>query len=177
MVAWHTKMPIGSKHHWAYIDAVRRRRRRLALRDDVAFSVTFYPPDDTAVFPRTGSPFAVFNQPVAAGEGAVFLYEAGGAVVETFDVVTGVGSNGGSITFTDDTMTVTPGATLTVGTEYSIIVPDRAVYGTTGGNYFTGVTSTTGWTFTATDEFIALETGDFLLLEDGSKMYLEAHNG
>ena len=176
MVAWHTKMPMGSKHHWAYIDAVRRRRRRRAASDDIAFSATYFPANGDDMFPYVNSPVLTFNQEVTPGNGDITLYAAGGSVIETFNVATGVGSAGGSVAFNGDTVTINPNADLVIGDGYYITVPSYVIQGV-GGNFFEGVSSPTGWAFTASDVYVMMETGDYLLLENGDKIYMEAFNG
>ena len=175
---WHTKMPLGSKHHWAYIDAVKRRRRRVrrAASDDIAFSATYTPVNGDDMFPYTNSPSVVFNQEVTPGTGDIVLFTSGGSVVETFDVATGAGSAGGSVVFDGDAVTINPNADLVIGDGYYITVPSHAIQGV-GGNFFDGISGPSGWAFTASDLYITMETGDYLLLENGDKIYLEAYDG
>lgn len=142
----------------------------------IVFSVGYFPQNGEDLFPYASSPVLTFNQDVTPNVGNITLYTAGGSVVETFNVATGVGSEGGLITFSGNTVTINPNADLVVGNEYYLIVPSNVIQGV-NGNFFEGVIDQTGWRFTASDLYLMTETGDYLLLENGDKIYMENFNG
>jgi type IV pilus modification protein PilV len=92
-----------------------------------------------------------FNETVSAGVGSVTLLIRNNgntySSVETFNVATGVGGSGGSITFSGSTVTINPGADLVGGATYAIQVASTAIRNTNGYRY-AGISDTTTFYFT-----------------------------
>jgi hypothetical protein len=88
-----------------------------------------------------------FSQIVQAGTGTIVL-RSGGSVVETFNVATGLGDNGGAVTFSGARVTVTPGAALAMNTTYAVRIASTAIVGTIYQTTFAGIADDTTLTFT-----------------------------
>ena len=77
----------------------------------------------------------VFNENVVAGSGFIKLY-SGATLVETFNVATGTGDKGGTVTFNGTTgVTLNPYAYLQSNTAYNITIDATAVTDTSGNKY------------------------------------------
>lgn len=88
-----------------------------------------------------------FSEAIVLGTGDIVLKKTiGNVVVETFNVATGIGSAGGTVTASGAGVTINPFADLTGGTEYYVTVAATAVKDTTGNSY-AGITSTTALSF------------------------------
>ena len=70
-----------------------------------------------------------FDVGVAAGTGNITLRDISGtpSVVESFNVATGIGDNGGTVVFSGSQVTITPGANLNTSDDYSIQIPATAI--------------------------------------------------
>lgn len=70
-----------------------------------------------------------FNVAVALATGNIVLRDVSGApvVVETFNVATGIGDGGGTVTVANRTVTITPGANLNNTDDYAIQVDATAI--------------------------------------------------
>lgn len=103
-----------------------------------------------------------FSEPIVLGTGDIVLKKTiGNVVVETFNVATGTGSAGGTVTASGAGVTINPFADLTGGTEYYVTVAATAVKDTTGNSY-AGITSTTALSFfTATSGSAYSLTGGY----------------
>jgi hypothetical protein len=89
----------------------------------------------------------IFSQIVEAGTGTIVL-RTGGSAVETFNVATGLGDNGGTVTFAGTQVTVTPGAALAMNTVYAVRIASTAIVGTIYQTVFAGIADDTTFTFT-----------------------------
>ncbi|TLU85979.1 MAG: Ig-like domain-containing protein, partial [Chlorobium sp.] len=100
----------------------------------------------TAVSPLSNIAL-VFNENVVAGSGFIKLY-SGATLVETFNVATGVGDKGGTVTFNGTTgVTLNPYAYLQSSTAYNITIDATAVTDTSGNKY-AGIADATTLNFT-----------------------------
>lgn len=93
-----------------------------------------------------------FSEAVTAVGGTIQLVRAlngnNDQVVETFNVATGTGGGGGSLTLTGGTvLTINPGSDLIAGSSYYILV-DPNTYRDAAGNNFAGISTSTTQTFT-----------------------------
>jgi len=89
----------------------------------------------------------VFDEIVAAGSGFIKLY-SGATLVETFNVATGAGDKGGTVTFNGTTgVTLNPYAYLQSSTAYNITIDATAVTDTSGNKY-AGIADATTLNFT-----------------------------
>jgi hypothetical protein len=100
------------------------------------------PIDDASGVSVAADLVATFSEPVVAGTGNIELREAGGALVESFDVTI---SN--RLTFSGATLTIDPTDDLTLGVGHYILIPATAVIDTTGGDAFDGISDPTAWNF------------------------------
>jgi len=89
-----------------------------------------------------------FSKNVVAGGGVISLYQADGTLVESFNVTTGLGSAGGSLSFDGTTgVTLNPFADLQSATGYYLRVDATAVKDS-AGNAFAGIADSTTLNFT-----------------------------
>ncbi|MDB5823804.1 MAG: hypothetical protein JWR21_2508, partial [Herminiimonas sp.] len=129
-------------------------------RDNVA--PTFRPGNTTPVDGQTGYPLAynpeiqqAFSEGVAMGTGYISLYNQDtGALVEKFDVATGLGSNGGKVGLrswgtTNDLLQINAFNPLSVNSRYYINIDPTAIKDL-AGNYYAGISDTTSWNFSTT---------------------------
>lgn len=105
-------------------------------------------PADDAVGVAVGSNIVLtFNETVTLGAGNIVLKNtADDSTIETFNVATGVGSAGGTVTVSGTAVTINPNANLSLGTGYYVTVADTAVRDA-AGNFYAGITSTTALNF------------------------------
>jgi Tfp pilus assembly protein PilV len=91
-----------------------------------------------------------FDRNVVGGTGVVTLFKTTNgssfSILETFNVATGIGGSGGSITFSGTTVTINPGADLVNGIGYSIQVESAAIKDTNGFSY-AGISNNTTFNF------------------------------
>ncbi|WP_028029657.1 VCBS domain-containing protein [Gemmobacter nectariphilus] len=106
-----------------------------------------------------------FNEDVAFGTGTIVLNGPLGEV-ESFDVTTGLGSNGGSVRIEGNRLIVTPGAALAAETPYHLLVDGTAVHDLAdpaldfaGLTLATDLDFTTGRLITVADIDISADTG------------------
>lgn len=91
-----------------------------------------------------------FDQPVIAGTGSFVLRNTtDNTDVETFNIATGVGSAGGSISISSATVTINPNASLTARKAYAITVPSTAIKNTAGTLSYAGISNYTTFYFKA----------------------------
>lgn len=115
----------------------------------------------------------VFNETVTLETGNIVLRDNDGgfADLETFNVATGIGDNGGTVVLattsvTNDTVRITPGADLANNIEHAIRVAATAI-DDLSGNSFAGITDDTTVSFT-TEAAAAFSPADlFAGAEDG----------
>ncbi|MBB3130878.1 putative repeat protein (TIGR02059 family) [Paenibacillus rhizosphaerae] len=107
-------------------------------------AITAKSPQSAATGIATNSKLQLtFNNPVYPGQGTIDLYKkSNGTKVTSINVQSTQVTGGGSTVVTID-----PGSVLAYGTSYYVIVPTGA-FQDRGGSNVTGITSTTGWTFT-----------------------------
>jgi hypothetical protein len=106
----------------------------------------------------TGIPYnrrvytATFNRAIQAGTGNVVLKLVGGAALETFDIATGVGDQGGDVTIVGNMLLLSPFADLTDNTAHAIQIDGTAIDGLYGASdSFAGIADDTTWSFTCED--------------------------
>jgi autotransporter-associated beta strand protein len=105
--------------------------------------VSLNPADNATSFPVSSNLVATFSETVVAGTGNIELRQAGGSLVESFDV-----TSSSRLTFSGSTLTIDPTADLTPGVGYYILIDPTAVVDTSA-NAFTGISVPTAWNFTA----------------------------
>jgi hypothetical protein len=89
-----------------------------------------------------------FSEAVALGTGNIVLKATSGdSVVESFNVATGVGSAGGTVTVSGSTVTIDPGADLSASTDYNVRVDATAVVDA-ANNAYAGIADATTLNFT-----------------------------
>ena len=104
------------------------------------------PSDDATNFGRTSNIAMDFSENVYAGTGTILL-RTGSTTVETFNVATGIGDHGGTVTISGTTVVLNPGITLSSSTVYNINVASTALQDI-AGNTYGGITGTTTFNFT-----------------------------
>ena len=91
-----------------------------------------------------------FSENIHAGTGTVRLYQANGSLVESFDVATGMGGAGGSVSFNGQRVDVSPKADRLSGTDYYLQIDPTAVKDSSGQCY-AGIGDSTALNFKAVD--------------------------
>ncbi len=92
----------------------------------------------------------VCDQPIAAGSGLFTLTNTTlGTLVETFNIATGVGSAGGSIAISGNTLTINPNANLTARNHYAVTAPASAIRNVSGTLTWDGLIGLSAYTFQA----------------------------
>jgi methionine-rich copper-binding protein CopC len=89
---------------------------------------------------------ATFSETVVAGTGSIELRQAGGSLVESFNV-----ASSPRLTFSGATLTINPTNDLLRGVGYYIVIPATAIVDTTGGDAFAGFSAPpalSNWSFT-----------------------------
>uniref|UniRef100_UPI00037A7D5A DUF4347 domain-containing protein n=1 Tax=Leeia oryzae TaxID=356662 RepID=UPI00037A7D5A len=77
-----------------------------------------------------------FSKDIGAGSGFIGLYKADGTLIESFNVATGVGDAGGSLTFNGTTgVTLNPFANLQDATDYYLKIDTSAIMDSVGNTY------------------------------------------
>lgn len=96
-------------------------------------------------------PVITFSEPVAFGTGTITLFDVtAGAVAESFDVVSAVGSGPGQVAISGAALTITPTVPLQHGTVYAVQIAPTAV-ADLAGNAFAGVSNTATIRFSTED--------------------------
>jgi hypothetical protein len=116
--------------------------------------VTLDPLDNATGIPYNRRVYtATFNRNIQAGTGNVVLKLVGGAALETFDIATGVGDQGGDVTIVGNTLLLSPFADLTDNTAHAIQIAATAIDGADigTGDSFAGIADDTTWSFTCED--------------------------
>jgi methionine-rich copper-binding protein CopC len=125
------------------------------LSDNKAIIIDTTAPTLSSSSPADGAATAVvgnnltltFSEAVALGTGNIVLKATSGdTVIETFNVATGVGSAGGTVTVSGSTVTINPFADLTVSTDYNLRIDATAVTDT-AGNAYAGIGNATTLNF------------------------------
>ena len=105
--------------------------------------VSLTPTDNATNVAAGANLVATFSETVVAGTGNIELRQAGGALVESFNV-----ANSPRLTFSGATLTINPTANLDYLTGYYVLIDATAVIDTSGGHAFAGISTTTAWNFT-----------------------------
>jgi methionine-rich copper-binding protein CopC len=109
---------------------------------------TFSPADDATEITVTDNLLINFSESVSLGSGHISLYKTSGdTLVETFDVSTSNLLAFGTVTNSNDYLSINPTADLDGSTEYYVQIDTTAIEDTAGNNY-AGVTNETDWSFT-----------------------------
>ncbi|MEY4753141.1 MAG: hypothetical protein RJA44_816, partial [Pseudomonadota bacterium] len=96
-----------------------------------------------------------FNKNVEAGSGYLVLYRADGTPIESFNTATGVGNQGGTLSFNGSTgLTINPVADLTAATGYYLRIDASAVLDASG-NPYAGISDATTLNFTTAGTNVA----------------------
>ncbi|MES3024950.1 MAG: DUF4347 domain-containing protein, partial [Pseudomonadota bacterium] len=124
--------------------------KAMTIVDAVAPTLTASTPVDNATGILAGANLTLtFSKTIQAGAGAISLYLANGTLVESFDVATGMGDAGGTITFNGTTgVTLNPFANLANNTGYYVNVGTTAVIDS-AGNTYAGISNATTLNFTS----------------------------
>jgi len=96
---------------------------------------------------------ATFNRNIQAGTGNVVLKLVGGAALETFNIATGVGDQGGTVAISGSDLIISPNVNLTDNTAHAIQIAATAIDGVDigTGDSFAGIADDTTWSFTCED--------------------------
>jgi hypothetical protein len=122
-------------------------------------TITETVPDSGVDLTASGAIAVTLDHFVQAGTGTVTVYnETDGAAVETFNVATRVGSEGGSVVISGTRMTLTGGAAWPADKRLSLRIPAGAVVSATYGTSLVAVTGTTYAWDTASDPSVELTT-------------------
>jgi Bacterial Ig-like domain len=110
------------------------------------------PADGATISSLSSDLTLTFDRTVVAGTGIFTLRKSTNGSsysdVETYNVATGVGGSGGSITFSGTTVTINPGADLVNGLTYAIQVESSAVKDSNGFS-FAGIADNTTFNFSS----------------------------
>lgn len=112
---------------------------------------TFAPADNAVGVLYDRSSFtATFSRAIQVGTGNVVLKLVGGAALETFNIATGSGDQGGSVSISGSDLIVAPGVNLTDNTAHAIQIAATAIDGAVLGtsDSFAGIADDTTWSFT-----------------------------
>lgn len=91
-----------------------------------------------------------FDQNILAGTGNIVLRDTDtSADVETFNIATGVGSAGGTVSIAGAVLTINPNASLTARKNYAITVPATAITNTAATDAYAGISNYTTFAFRA----------------------------
>lgn len=127
-----------------YVVAVRAAA---TVSDVINPTVTAFSPIDGATNVLVGvNPQVTFSEDVTAGTGNVVL-RSGGSAVETFNIATGAGDQGGTATVSGPTLTIVPGDPLDYATAYAIRIASTCI-DDLAGNSYAGYADDTTWNFT-----------------------------
>ena len=125
-----------------------------------ALSASPFIPADNAVEVALTTPLALtFNEAVQAGTGEIQLYDAGGSLVESYDVLAS-----SLITISGNTVTIDP-TDLVLNTSYYVHVQSGAIKDLSNNNYV-GFTNNTTWKFNTNDLTSPLAVGPFSPADD-----------
>jgi methionine-rich copper-binding protein CopC len=115
-----------------------------ATADVIAPAIAFQSPRAaaTGVNPSTNL-IVIFDEPIAFGSGSIHLREAGGVIVQSFDVA--VPSEG--LTLSNNSLTLNPSTALDDSTTYYIEI-DATAIDDLAGNSFAGLSGAGAWSFT-----------------------------
>ena len=91
-----------------------------------------------------------FSEAVLAGAGSIQLLRADGSTVETFDVASGAGSAGGSLSINGSSVSLDPYASLLSNTAYTLTISATA-FTDAAGNAFAGISDPTSFNFSTGD--------------------------
>jgi Bacterial Ig-like domain/PA14 domain/FG-GAP-like repeat len=91
-----------------------------------------------------------FSEAVLAGAGSIQLLRADGTPVESFDVASGAGSAGGSLTINGSSVSLDPFASLLSNSAYYLTIP-ATVLTDAAGNAFAGISDPTSFNFSTGD--------------------------
>lgn len=149
----------------------------ITVTDDVAPTLIgdqSSPVDNATGVAPTASLILKFSEAIVADSGTITLVNlTTGTIVETFDVATGIGSAGGSLNISGDTVTLDPGSDLAQATQYAVQVPAAVLkdgadnpFGGTSGN--TSYNFTTGSTDATAPRVSIVEVGDPIQPSAGS---------
>lgn len=112
--------------------------------------VSYSPADNATLVPGNSPLIALFDQPVKSGTGNILLRSNNGGwgTVETFNIATGTGSAGGTVTLVGRTLTITPGANMVGSREHAIHIAGTCIDSRVYGTDFAGIANDTTWSFT-----------------------------
>jgi Bacterial Ig-like domain len=108
------------------------------------------PVDNATTVNSTGTITLNYSEPIIAGTGnqTISLYNfTTGALVETFNVTTGLGSNGGALSISGSSVTVNTGTPMSFGTHYDVQMQSGAV-NDGAGNGNSAITTNSAFDFT-----------------------------
>lgn len=107
------------------------------------------PADDATGVAYDSDVTLTFSEDVLAGSDSITLKKTSdNSTVESFNVVTGAGTAGGTVGISGDTVTINPGADFGIGVGYYINVPSTAIKDA-AGNFYAGIADATTLNFTA----------------------------
>lgn len=125
-----------------------------------ALTATPFIPVDNSVGVALTTPLSLtFNETIQAGTGEIQLYTAGGALVESYDVLTSP-----LISFSGPVVTINP-TDLILNTSYYVNVQSGAIKDMSNNNY-AGFSTTTTWNFNTNDVISPLGVAPFSPADD-----------
>lgn len=124
-----------------------------------------FPPDDGTAFDDVVI-VGTFSEPIQAGTGNIVVGVVGGAVVETFNIATGVGDDGGTVEIDNVELIVTLGnPPLNLGSQHYVKIAGTAIDDLSGNSY-AGITNETDWAFLIVEEHAAPGGFEMLAADD-----------
>lgn len=137
------------------VDDPISRTFTISVFDVTAPTILSLVPDDDEIDVDVDTTFvATFSENIFAGTGQIELGEMPSTTIESFDIATGIGSEGGTVSIAGAVLTITPGNDLEFETDYYIGIQTTAIKDGSN-NFFAGIVDNTTWNVTSEDDSIA----------------------
>lgn len=122
----------GTTNNWTF-----------TTNDLIAPTLSSLSPADNSIGVATNSTLSIaFSEPIEWGTGAIQLRDASNVLIESFT------SASANAVITSNILEMTPTNPLLANTSYYITISNQAI-SDTSGNFYAGISSTTGWNFSA----------------------------
>ena len=146
----------------------------VTVNDDAAPTLTSATPADNATGIAPSANIALtFSENIAAGTGNITLVNVStGTTVETFNIATGTGDQGGTVSISGAVLTLDPSANLAEATQYAVRIAGTAIEDSSH-NAFAGISNDTSYNFSTGVSDSAAPT---LLAINRSSPSTETHN-
>ncbi len=123
----------------------------VTVSDDIAPTLdaaNSTPADDALQIAPSANIVLLFSESLQAGTGTLVLRNlTTNQVVETFNIATGTGTAGGTVSISGNTVTLNPGSNLAEATRYSVRIDGTALRDT-AANAFAGISDDSSFNFT-----------------------------